>query len=64
MFATDFAGRIFSFDQPPAQAYAEITATRRRAGRPIARSRDASIASRNIADFEGCGIRLIDPWRP
>jgi toxin FitB len=74
MFATDFAGRIFSFDQPAAQAYAEIAATRRRAGRPIAqpdaqiaaiaRSRDADVATRDIADFEGCNISLIDPWRP
>jgi toxin FitB len=64
MFATDFAGRIFSFDQPPVQAYAQIAATRRRAGRLIARSRDAGGATRNIADFVGCGIGLIDPWRP
>jgi toxin FitB len=74
MFASDFAGRILSFDQAAAQAYADIAAARRRAGQPIAqfdaqiaaiaRSRDASVASRNIADFEGCGISLIDPSRP
>ena len=21
------------------------------------------LATRNMADFEGCGIRLIDPWK-
>ena len=73
MFAIDFAGRILSFDQPAAQAYAEIAAARRRAGRPIARrdaqiaaiarSRDAGVATRNLADFADCGIGLIDPWR-
>lgn len=73
MFATDFAGRVLPFDQAAAHAYAEIAAARRRAGRPIAqfdaqiaaiaRSRDAGVATRNVADFEGCGIDVIDPWR-
>jgi toxin FitB len=73
MFAADFAGRVLPFDQAAAQAYAEIAAARRRAGRPIAqfdaqiaaiaRSRDAGVATRNVADFEGCGIGVINPWR-
>jgi len=73
MFATDLAGRILSFDHAAAQAYAEIAAARRKAGRPIAQfdaqiaaiawSRDASVATRNATDFEGCGIGVIDPWR-
>jgi predicted nucleic acid-binding protein len=73
MFATDFTGRVLPFDQAAAQAYAEIAAARRRAGRPIAqldaqiaaiaRSRDAGVATRNVADFEGCGIGVIDPWQ-
>ena len=73
MFATDFGGRILPFDQAAAQAYAEIALARRRAGRPItqfdaqiaaiARSRDADVATRNVADFEGCGIGVIDPWQ-
>lgn len=73
MFTTDFAGRVLPFDQAAAQVYAEIAVARRRAGRPIsqfdaqiaaiARSRDAGVATRNGADFEGCGIGVIDPWR-
>jgi hypothetical protein len=45
---------------------------RQNAGRPIeafdamiaaiARSRAATVATRNIADFEGCGVPLLDPW--
>lgn len=72
MFAADFAGRILPFDSDAAAAFAEISAERRRAGRPIsqfdaqiaaiARSRGAAVATRNIRDFEGCGIALIDPW--
>jgi predicted nucleic acid-binding protein len=28
----------------------------------LARAHDASVATRNISDFEGCGIELLDPW--
>ena len=28
----------------------------------IARASDAAVATRNGADFEHCGIALIDPW--
>ncbi len=69
----DFAGRVLPFDQTAATAYAQIVADRRRAGRPImqfdaqiaaiARSRGASLATRNIDDFVDCGIRVINPWR-
>jgi len=68
----DFRDRILPFDRPAARAYATIAAERRTAGRPIsqfdcqiaaiARSREATVATRNISDYEGCGIELIDPW--
>jgi len=29
----------------------------------IARSRGASVATRNLGEFAGCGVELIDPWR-
>ncbi len=45
---------------------------RREAGRPIsqfdaeiaaiARSRGAALARRNVADFEGTGIAITNPW--
>jgi predicted nucleic acid-binding protein len=28
----------------------------------IARSRGAAIATRNVRDFQDCGVELIDPW--
>lgn len=28
----------------------------------IARAHGASVATRNTADYEGCGVALIDPW--
>jgi predicted nucleic acid-binding protein len=72
-FAKVFAGRVLAFDSAAAEVYAEIVAARRRAGRPIsafdaqiaaiARLHGASIATRNVADFEGCGVVVVDPWR-
>ncbi len=68
----DFAGRILPFDSAAAQAYAVIAATRRFAGMPvkhsdcqiaaIARAIGWSVATRNVRDFEGCGVDVIDPW--
>ncbi len=68
----DFRDRILSFDREAARAYAAIAAERRTAGRPIsqfdcqiaaiARAYGASVATRNISDFEGCGVTVIDPW--
>ena len=72
MLAEDFAGRILPFDSAAAGAYAPIAAARRLAGRPIsqadaqiaaiAASRGAAIATRNVADFDGCGVPVLDPW--
>lgn len=73
MLGEDFGGRILPFDSPAAVAFAEIAADRRHAGRPIsqadaqiaaiARSRGAALATRNVPDFEGCGIEVINPWQ-
>lgn len=72
MLEEDFDGRILPFDRLAAQAFAAIAADRRQAGRPIsqadaqivaiARSRGASLATRNVPDFDGCGVEVINPW--
>jgi len=72
-FTADFAGRILPFDEAAARAFPEIAALRRVRGRPIslfdaqiaaiAKANGATLATRNTADFEGCGIRLANPWR-
>jgi predicted nucleic acid-binding protein len=73
IFTDDFDGRVLPFDTAAATAYADIFAGRRGAGRPtapldlmiaaIARARGASVVTRDIGGFEGCGIPLIDPWQ-
>jgi len=72
MIDLDFQRRVLPFDSNAAKAYAEIAAQRRAAGRPIAeadcqiaaiaRATDAPIATRNVKDFDGCGVRVVNPW--
>jgi len=72
MFGKVLTGRILPFDEDAARAFPEIALRRRSQGRPIAdldaqiaaiaHSRGALLATRNAADFEGCGIRLVNPW--
>ncbi len=68
----DFAGRILPFDSAAAREFAVIAADRRAAGRPInqadcqiaaiARSRGARVATRDVGDFAGCGVEVMNPW--
>ena len=72
MFDEDFGGRILAFGAEAARSYALIAAERRRAGRPIshfdaqiaaiARAARAEIATRNVSDYEGCGVKVVNPW--
>jgi predicted nucleic acid-binding protein len=72
IFAEDFQGRILHFDEESARMFAKILRHRAVSGRPIshfdamiaaiARSRGAAVATRNTGDFEGCGVRVINPW--
>jgi hypothetical protein len=72
MFEEEFLGRILPFDEDAARSFAKIVAARDALGRPIsqldgmiaaiARSRRAVLATRNVSDFQDCGLRIIDPW--
>ena len=72
MLREDFGGRVVPFDSYAARSYAAIAAARRAAGRPIsqadcqiaaiARALGASVATRDVDGFVGCGIDVINPW--
>lgn len=72
LFDECFRDRILSFDHEAAREFARISAARRARGRPmsqfdamiaaIAGCHRATLATRNTADFEHCGTRLINPW--
>lgn len=72
IFSTDMAGRVLPYDEAAADAHAELAAKRCAVGRPgsqsdmmiagIVRAHGAALATRNVRDFEDCGIVLVDPW--
>jgi predicted nucleic acid-binding protein len=72
MFADDFASRVLPFDGAAATVFSEIVSRRVRDGKPIgqadaqvaaiARSRGAALATRNVGDFQECGVRIVNPW--
>lgn len=69
----DFHGRVLPFDERASVRYANIVTGREQAGRPIGvadaqiaaicRDVSATLATRNISDFEETGVELINPWK-
>ncbi len=70
--ALAFDERVLAYDESAARAYGDLMGERKESGRPmsvpdgqiaaIARSRHLSVATRNVSDFERCGIDVIDPF--
>lgn len=73
MLNVEFGGRILPFDEPAARAFSRIAAERHIGGHPvsdfdaqiaaIAFSRGASVATRDVHDFDGCGVVVLNPWK-
>ena len=71
VFST-FEDQVLPVDAAAAEHYAAIASRRERAGKPIAgfdaliaavcRCQGAALATRNVSDFDGTGIEVIDPW--
>jgi toxin FitB len=67
-----FSDRILSFDARAAAYYAEVVVEAERSGAPISGfdaqiasiclSHGATLATRNVKDFDGVGIALRNPW--
>lgn len=72
MFDKDFFGQILVFDEKAATHYAEFAVVREQKGNPIStedakiaaicKSYDAILATRNIKNFVGLNLNLINPW--
>ncbi len=70
--ASGFAQRVLSFDEKAARLYGELMGHRRRRGRPmssldgqvaaIARANHFAVATRNVRDFEECGLEIVNPF--
>jgi len=70
--ADAFKHRVLPFDENAAHHYGHIMAQRKKAGRPlsipdgqiaaIAHNHGAAVATRNIRDFDDCGLILVNPF--
>jgi predicted nucleic acid-binding protein len=72
MIVDDFRGQILAFNLPAARQFGQILASRQKIGRPIremdaqiaaiARVNGAILATRDVNDFSGCGLTVLNPW--
>jgi predicted nucleic acid-binding protein len=68
-----FANRILPVDAATALVWGEISAAAERKGRKppaidaliaaVARRHDATLATRNLRDFQSLAVKLLDPWK-
>ena len=73
LLAVSFSRLVLAFDVESTPAYARIVASRRKSGRPVSTAdaqiaaicltRGATLATRNVKDFDGMDLPLIDPWQ-
>ena len=67
-----FSEQIVDFDLASGNAYANVRVERESRGRPISvldaqiaaicRVHGATLVTRNVKDFEGLGLALVNPW--
>ena len=67
-----FTGRVLPFDLDASQAYADLMAQAKAAGKTIGRAdgyiaatvavRDLMVATRDTGPFEAAGLNIINPW--
>ena len=72
LFSQVLAGRVLTFGEAAASAYADIRIARERAGHPvaqedgmiaaIAKTAGATVITRDEMGFAGCGVPVINPW--
>jgi predicted nucleic acid-binding protein len=67
-----YSDRLLVFDDRTSAFYASVLENAKRLGKPIgtadamiaatARQHGMAVATRNLGDFAGAGVDLIDPW--
>lgn len=67
-----FSGRILAVDRSVAEGWGRVMARGQRSGRTptamdaffaaTAESHDLTLVTRNVRDFEGLGVPLLNPW--
>jgi predicted nucleic acid-binding protein len=72
LFNQVLVGRVLTFGEAAASAYADIRIARERAGRPVAQEdgmiaaivkiAGATVVTRDETGFAGCGVPVINPW--
>ncbi len=72
MFIQEFIGHILAFESKAAECFAEISATRKKIGKPISQAdaqivaiclaHNAVLATRNVDDFRDTQIEIVNPW--
>ena len=72
--ARGFEQRVLAFDSAAALHYAEVMGYRKELGRPmsvpdgqiaaVARAHRFSVATRNVRDFDECGLDVLNPFEP
>jgi len=72
IFTVRFKGRVLSFDSASARELPALLLGMQRDLRThskmdafiaaIARAHSATVATRNVSDFEGTGVLLVNPW--
>ena len=70
--ALAFDQRVLNYDEPAARIYGELMGNRKELGLPmsipdgqiaaIARCGHLTVATRNVPDFENCGIEVVNPF--
>lgn len=68
-----FAGRVLSINRAVAERWGSLAALGKRRGRPLAvidgllaataLEHDLALVSRNVGDFAGTGLSVVNPWQ-
>ena len=72
LFDIDLKDRVIGFASGAARIFSQIAAHRRLQGKPISNPdaqiaaivqlHSATLATRDVDDFQDCGIDVVDPW--